>query len=181
MCNNIMTIGIIYRIDCNCGCLKFYIGSTKKTLQRRMSCHKGSIKRLKSPLHKHMNDVGFDNFDIHQIDIIDYNDIAELRILENRHIIETKAIELGFNYKHEIKIICIHNRDKSDCIPCNGKNICHHNRRKRACSDCTSKECCICHKNIRKKIYDKHLVECFRLEVDRLIEEQIILDAQEDS
>ena len=71
---------------------KFYIGKIKN-VKIRWSQHKSNVGKKRHPLYDAIMKYGFENFSIEIIDKTD-DDINEL---EKKWILETKAIELGYN------------------------------------------------------------------------------------
>ena len=70
-------------------------------------------------------------------------EILQLPKLKKDRIINTKYI-----YKEEIRIWdgkglrCKHNREKKNCIDCDGSQICIHRRRRRECKECGGSRFC---------------------------------------
>jgi hypothetical protein len=91
----------IYKIVCDCGCGKLYVGSTKlSTLAKRMAYHrhdsiKRNLKHLK--LYQHMNDIGTEHFNIVLLEAKTVKDNDERRALENKWIVELDTKNNGYN------------------------------------------------------------------------------------
>lgn len=81
-----MSIGKIYKI--NIPDNYFYYGSTcRKKLKYRLSEHKYNSKiKPNIKLYKHINQIGWDNINIELIEEIKYDDIKNLREIENEYI-----------------------------------------------------------------------------------------------
>lgn len=91
--------GTIYKIINNNNS-KVYVGSTVKKLNHRMNEHKADAKRKggTSKLHRAMNELGFDKFVIHPIEVVDdLVELDQLREREKYYIEELKAIDEGYN------------------------------------------------------------------------------------
>lgn len=75
---------LFYILDQN----QFYIGSTTKTKENRLSCHRSASKTCTTPIYKFMTEHGSDNFDISIVeDNVPYNDMINR---ENHWIQELK-------------------------------------------------------------------------------------------
>lgn len=85
--------GYIYTIrskDPNDKSQNFYIGSTNN-LQHRINEHKYCCKDSKSDKHtmkvyQHIRTIGWDNFLIYALAEVEYNDILELKTIEQQYI-----------------------------------------------------------------------------------------------
>lgn len=83
--------GKIYRLVCNCGCNKQYIGSTKNTLSKRKKQHKDDYTRWSKGLRDGLSAFSFmkhNDYDIILIENFPCNDKNELTARE-RFFIET--------------------------------------------------------------------------------------------
>jgi len=69
---------------------QFYIGSTVKTLNRRLSSHKQDARSRNSKLYQYMREKGFENFTIEPIETVECKDMSALRELEQRYIINLR-------------------------------------------------------------------------------------------
>jgi hypothetical protein len=106
-------VAFIYRIDCSCGCERFYVGSTINSVRSRFSQHKYAARKgLNLKLYQHMREVGFDKFSVHILKCIRHS-ISKPNLrekLEGEYIesLDTVAngfnhIKSGFNYHYEHK------------------------------------------------------------------------------
>lgn len=151
-----MSIGKVYRIDCGCGCNKFYIGSTTQKLSQRLANHKSASKRgTASKLYIHMREVDNNNFLISEIEKPTTASKPELKALENKWIIATNAIKLGFNGRLESPK-CQHNKRRHRCVECEGISICEHKKRKSRCITCNQIKCILCNKPMSKDYINRH-------------------------
>lgn len=84
--NNISTYknGKIYKIQCADG--HFYIGSTTKSLAKRLRWHKDASLRGTSRLYIHINSIGWNNVNIELIENYSYDTINKLRKQEDKYI-----------------------------------------------------------------------------------------------
>lgn len=90
----------IYRLTCKCGCQKSYIGSTKDTLNNRWGNHKRMAKAHKNNTRKlfvHINEVGFEMFDVEEIDMFDCKDRKHQMEVEDMYIQKYNTINNGLN------------------------------------------------------------------------------------
>lgn len=96
----------IYKVLCNCGCEKVYIGSTKSPLPKRLAFHKyKSDTDVTSKLHIHMKDVGKDCFGIELLDEDEFEDINEQHIREDEYIDKFDSIKYGYNCRYAHRTI----------------------------------------------------------------------------
>lgn len=77
-------IGKIYMLKCSDG--YYYIGSTSKTLNDRLSAHKYSSRNQKTKLYNHINKLGWENVSISLIEEINIRDNTDLLKKEIEHI-----------------------------------------------------------------------------------------------
>lgn len=77
--------GTVYLLKCNI-CDFSYVGSTRCELKCRFDNHKSHSKSKKTKLYAHMNSCGVNNFSIEPLEIISFNNICELRKLEDYYI-----------------------------------------------------------------------------------------------
>lgn len=92
--------GIVYLIT-NTANGQRYVGSTTKTLQRRMILHKYERTRKPNiPLYDAMNAFGFHNFTIEPLLKMKYFDKQELFMVEDAYIAIYDTINNGYNVKY---------------------------------------------------------------------------------
>ena len=161
-----------------------YIGSTGKTLYKRIEEHRLNAKNefLKNrKIYTHMNLHGIDNFKILMIEEYKNIDRNELREYENSYIKKFDSVKNGLNAKYEVgsrcshnkkRYVCVdckgsdlcpHNKCKSFCVPCKGSQICEHEKHKGGCSMCNHYTCDYCNKSYGAKYNLKnHLIICFK-------------------
>lgn len=143
-----MNIASVYRIDCGCGCAKFYIGSTTQNLASRMTGHRSCARKgVNSKIYNHMREVGSNCFLISQIAEVKFENKNELRAMENKYIIELDAIRKGFNGRLEAPR-CQHDRRRQACHECDGSYFCEHKKQKQHCKECNGSSICIHSKQI---------------------------------
>ena len=90
----------IYKVSCGCGCGKIYIGSTKDTLRGRWGNHKRMAKAHKNNTRKlfvHMNEVGFDMFNVVEMERFECRDNDHQRQVEDSHIQQHDTVSKGLN------------------------------------------------------------------------------------
>lgn len=68
----------VYRIDCNCGCEQFYVGSTINTLKHRFNAHMSC--KYDSKFYRHVRSVGRNNFKISLVETV--SDVNKLLYVE---------------------------------------------------------------------------------------------------
>ena len=123
---------------------KIYVGSTCLTLAKRFYCHKTDAKKLKYPVYKYLNTIGWNNVRIVLIESVVAENKDQL-LQREQHYIDLLKPELN---KQSAYAYCPHGRQHNLCKDCGGASICEHNRRKRQCKDCGGSE--ICPHNKRK-------------------------------
>jgi hypothetical protein len=111
----------IYRIDCACGCEKFYVGSTINPVKARFYQHKYAAKRnSRLKLHNHMREVGIENFSIHLLKKLTYsvNKPNFREKVEGEYVSSLDTVkngcnncQPGFNYMYE-------NQNRKKLIKC---------------------------------------------------------------
>ena len=89
--------GQIYKLQCTDG--HFYIGSTTKSLAKRLRWHKDASVRGTNRLYTHINSIGWDNVHIELIEKYSYHTINELRKQEDMYIKQhiNEVLCLNFN------------------------------------------------------------------------------------
>jgi len=80
--------GRIYKLFNNLDKTQFYIGSTVKKLNGRLSDHKSASSKINTPVYIYMNTIGKDNFTIELVE--DNIQVDNLIIRENHWINELK-------------------------------------------------------------------------------------------
>ncbi len=108
-------IGRIYRVICTLDETKFYIGSTKKTIKKRLGDHRSTSNTGTTPFYTFMREQGKDNFDIECVE--DNIPAEQLIIRENHWIAELKPslnknTNLCMSDKERDRLKYIKNREK---------------------------------------------------------------------
>jgi len=104
-----MKTGFIYLIF-NCYNDKVYIGSTTKDVSIRLRTHCDGSKYLRSDtkklrnskLYSDMRRLSSGGFHIIELEIVQYNEIIELRKIEDKYILQYNSIDNGYNMKRAI-------------------------------------------------------------------------------
>lgn len=78
------TKGKIYRLECPDG--HFYIGSTKQSLNKRLSSHKSLSKKIENKLYNYINNIGWDNVKIILLEEFNFINRKELLLKETNYI-----------------------------------------------------------------------------------------------
>ena len=122
-----------------------YVGSTTEQLCKRMVQHRSNCKSGKYPnikLYSHFNLHGIANFKIVLIE--EYKNINRdtLRKYEDKFIKEFDSVKSGLNGRHEDGSICIHNKNRNQCILCHSISICEHNKIRNVCKLCHGSQIC---------------------------------------
>ena len=137
-------IGKVYKVTCH-HCNLIYIGSTKQPLSKRFSLHKSNARQHKTChrcLYEHMNEVGFENFNIILIETFENVNREQLRAHEDRFICKYDTVKNGLNGRYEVGHICEHKKKRSRCEECGGSQICEHKRIRSACKECGGSQIC---------------------------------------
>ena len=95
-------IGRVYKVVCDCGCGKLYVGSTKQALHKRLYDHKKKSKEHSTKLYHHMNQVDKSNFRIIQLQEKKVKSRYELRALEDKWMKKLNTRDNGYNMKYEL-------------------------------------------------------------------------------
>lgn len=78
-------IGWIYKLQCDDG--YYYIGSTSAVLlEQRLARHKRDSKISKSKVYNHINNIGWDKTKIIELEYKLFNNVKELKQLEDKYI-----------------------------------------------------------------------------------------------
>ena len=93
--------GFIYKIT-NKMTNKIYIGSTKTSIEQRYQEH--LTAKDTSSLHKDIQELGPENFDIELVEKIEYIDDETLLIAETTYIMAYDSINSGYNTKYSISL-----------------------------------------------------------------------------
>ena len=93
--------GYIYKIT-NTLTDKIYIGSTKTNIEQRFQEH--LTAKDTSALHKDIQELGPENFNIELVEKIEYIDEETLLIAETTYIIAYDSINSGYNTKYSISL-----------------------------------------------------------------------------
>ena len=141
-----------------------YIGSTTQPLSKRFSDHKANAKFKPGPVHRHLNNIGWDTVRIILIETVICYNKDQLNQRE-QHYIDVYKPELNkksaftdcpHGRQHNVCVechgssICIHNRQKASCKDCHGARICIHNKQKQTCKDCHGSGICI-HNRVKQE------------------------------
>lgn len=118
---------------------KIYIGSTTVSLSTRLANHKAIAKKNPSPVHKHLNNIGWDTVRIVLIETVTCINKEQL-IQREQHYIDLLKPSLN---KHHAYAHCPHGRKHQLCVECHGVGICIHNKQKSKCKECCGNEICI--------------------------------------
>lgn len=128
-----------------------YVGSTKQTLSRRMATHRSACKRGNNKkLYKMMRRIGVEHFKIVLLEIVEFEDIYELRKKEDDYIGKfekktnmRKAVRINENTNSAIKAFKIHKRRLNQKTYDEQK---HHNLKDvdTPVKDGYMKRCCLC-------------------------------------
>lgn len=92
-----MFTGKVYKIVCDCGCGKLYVGSTKQRLSKRMHQHRCDSQRFNSALYQHMGAIGKEHFRIVLLGEFECENKEQLRMHEDRFMQELDTIDNGYN------------------------------------------------------------------------------------
>ena len=94
LCNE----GIVYKIPCGCG--RFYIGQSGKSLDKRISQHKYSISRndQRSAINIHTQTCNFPMKWSESIPIFFRKNFVERNIIESACIHHTKTVHMNSNF-----------------------------------------------------------------------------------
>jgi hypothetical protein len=106
--------------------------------------HKNMAKQKPSSVHRHLNDIGWENVRIVLIKNVAAQTKDQLLMVE-QYCIDRLKPELN---KQSAYVDCPHGRQHSECIDCGGAGICEHNRVKSKCVQCGGSQ--ICEHNKRK-------------------------------
>ena len=129
-----------------------YIGSTTQPLSKRFSDHKANAKFKPGPVHRHLNNIGWDTVRIILIEnVICYN--KDQLTQREQHYIDVYKPELN---KKSAFTDCPHGRQHNVCVECHGSSICIHNKRKQTCKECSPKYCPLCDITSGKSTYKQH-------------------------
>ena len=81
---------------------KIYIGSTKTSIEQRFQEH--LTAKDTSSLHKDIQELGPENFNIELVEKIEYIDEETLLIAETTYIMAYDSINSGYNTKYTISL-----------------------------------------------------------------------------
>lgn len=99
-------VGKVYRLDCKCGCEGFYIGSTVKTLNERITAHRSRMKTRNHKLYQHMREVGPDMFSITLIEHVEFIEYLKMKEAEHYDILRpTLNVIRPYYTEEESKIL----------------------------------------------------------------------------
>ena len=138
---------------------KVYIGSTCLPLSKRKSSHKDNARRYPNRhVYAHLNSVGWENVRIVLIESVNAETKDQLLMREQHYI---DLLSPSLNKLAAFVAECPHNiKNKEQCKLCGGSQICEHNREKQQCIKCNGDkyycyECCqvFCGKHV----LDRHL------------------------
>ena len=96
-------VGYVYRINCDCGCNKFYVGSTIRPINVRFQRHKSSaLYGSNMKLHRHMREVGVSHFSISLLKKLVYSVSRPnyRHLVEDQFINSLDTIDNGYNTNH---------------------------------------------------------------------------------
>ena len=99
-----LNTGYIYKIS-NKLTNKIYIGSTKTSIEQRYDEHLKSDDG--TPLHKDIQELGAENFNIELVETVEYIDEETLYIHESMYMMEFDSIVSGYNTKFSVDLINI--------------------------------------------------------------------------
>jgi hypothetical protein len=134
----------------------FYVGSTCSTLSHRLGEHKAKAKKKPAGVHRHFNEIGWENARIILIESVTAETKDQLLMREQHFIDQIKPVlnkqaayaRCPHGKKHCLctecggASICTHGRHKSKCKDCGGSQICSHGRQKSTCKDCGGSQIC---------------------------------------
>ncbi len=163
--HHVYTIAFVYEITNDIDDL-IYIGSTVRTIDERMDEHIEDAERqlTNQPLYIHMRTHGVKYFTILTVEIVKNCTRKELRMVENKHIIERRSVLCGLNSiyasatcHHGMSMYscssckyvyhCIpHKKYLRNCVKCMHNDpmsiMCDHMKIKRYCHFCNECKCC---------------------------------------
>jgi len=125
-----------------------YVGSTKQTLSKRMATHRSTCKKNNNnKLYKMMRLIGVEHFKIVLLEIVEFEDIYELRKKEDDYIGKfekktnmKKAVRINENTNSAINAFKIHKQRLNRKIYDEKK----HNNLQDDVKDGYMKRCCLC-------------------------------------
>ena len=133
---------------------EIYVGSTKNELRVRWQGHKDAAKKNpeRNGLYQMMNDDTIVINEIFRIVLIETVE-CENREEQIRH--EQRYIDMLKPKLNKVNSYrrCEHNRERHQCVDCNGSSICIHKKQRHQCVDCNCSGICI-HKKQRRQCVD---------------------------
>ena len=159
-----MQKGQIYKIvHCEEPDTCLYIGSTVTTLKQRWCVHKVDSRRYNSKFNLHLREHGVDNFKMVPIDTVTFDNVSELRKVEERYrcelkpLLNTHSCYTGLSKKEYSKFYDkIYRKNHPEKIAAKNKRFYAKHKEKILNSRKVSIICPRCHACVRKPSLNRH-------------------------